>query len=182
MAPRSSWTSRPANRCSSERRRQSRRERPTDVVSRAIVNPSALRAPNKSPHPRIKDITVYLALKHVHLIFVALSLLTFLVRGIWLFINSKLLGNTWARVLPHVVNTILLASGIVLAVHLSMSPGSQPWLMAKIIGLIAYVGLSVAASKVSNPTTSKLLWVSALVAFVYIVSVAFSKNPLGFFG
>ena len=70
--------------------------------------------------------------------------------------NSSVLGKRWVKVLPHVISTILLVSGIALAVHLSMSPGNQPWLMAKIIGLIVYVGLGVAAFKVPNPTARKL--------------------------
>lgn len=125
---------------------------------------------------------MYIALKHIHLTFVVLSLLAFFVRGIWLFMNSSMLGKKWVKILPHVISTILLVSGVVLAVHLSMSPGSQPWLIAKIIGLIAYIGLGVAAFKVPNPNARKLLWVSALIVFAYIVSVAISKNPLGFFG
>lgn len=124
---------------------------------------------------------MYLALKHLHLTFVALSLLAFFVRGIWLFMNSSMLSKKWVKILPHIISTILLVSGIVLAVHLSMSPGSQPWLMAKIIGLVVYIGLGVAAFKVSNSTARKLLWVSALIVFAYIVSVAISKSPLGFF-
>jgi uncharacterized membrane protein SirB2 len=125
---------------------------------------------------------VYLALKHIHLSFVALSLLAFLVRGIWLFMNSAMLSKKWVRILPHIINTILLVSGIVLAVYLSMSPGSQPWLMAKIVGLIAYVGLGVAAFKVANPYARKLLWLGALVAFAYIISVAIGKSASGFLG
>ena len=125
---------------------------------------------------------MYLALKHIHLTFVALSLLAFVVRGIWLFMNSSMLGKKWVKILPHIISTILLVSGIALAVQLNMSPGSQPWLMAKIIGLVVYIGLGVAAFKVPNPTARKLLWVSALIVFAYIVSVADSKNPLGFFG
>jgi uncharacterized membrane protein SirB2 len=125
---------------------------------------------------------VYLTLKHIHLSFVALSLLAFFVRGIWLFMNSGMLDKRWARVLPQIINTILLASGIVLAMYLSMSPGNQPWLMAKIIGLIAYVGLGIAAFRAPNPNARKRLWVCALVVFVYVVSVAFRKSPLGFFG
>ena len=124
---------------------------------------------------------MYLALKHIHLTFVALSLLAFFVRGIWLFMNSNMLSKKWVKILPHIISTILLVSGIALAVHLSMSPGSQPWLMAKIIGLIAYIGLGVAAFKVPNPNARKLLWVSALIVFAYIVSVAISRNPMGFF-
>jgi uncharacterized membrane protein SirB2 len=125
---------------------------------------------------------VYLALKHLHLTFVFLSLLAFFVRGIWLFMNSGMLGKKWVKILPHIISTILLVSGIVLAVHLGLSPGSQPWLMAKIIGLIAYIGLGVAAFKVPNPGARKFLWVGALIVFAYMVSVAISKNPLGFFG
>ncbi|MDF3013512.1 MAG: regulator SirB, partial [Cellvibrio sp.] len=73
---------------------------------------------------------MYLALKHLHLTFVFLSLLAFFVRGIWLFMNSGMLGKKWVKILPHIISTILLVSGIVLAVHLGLSPGSQPWLMA----------------------------------------------------
>lgn len=124
---------------------------------------------------------MYIALKHIHLTFVVLSLLAFFVRGIWLFMNSGMLGKKWVKILPHIISTILLVSGVVLAVHLSMSPGSQPWLMAKIIGLIVYIGLGVAAFKVPNPTASKLLWVSALLVFAYILSVAITKSALGFF-
>jgi uncharacterized membrane protein SirB2 len=125
---------------------------------------------------------VYVALKHTHLIFVALSLLIFFVRGIWLFTNSSMLSKRWAKVLPHIVSAFLLLSGIALAMLLRMSPGNQPWLAAKIIGLIVYIGLGIAAFKVPNPTARRLLWVGALVVFAYIVSVARSKNPLGFFG
>jgi uncharacterized membrane protein SirB2 len=144
------------------------------------ATPIAIQLPQRSNFDK-KEIAVYLALKHIHLTFVALSLLTFFVRGIWLFMNSSMLSKTLVKMLPHVINTILLVSGVVLAVHLRMSPGDQPWLMAKIVGLIAYIGLGVAAFKVPNPNARKLLWVSALIVFAYIVSVAVGKNPLGFF-
>lgn len=125
---------------------------------------------------------MYLALKHLHLTFVTLSLIFFVLRGIWLFLNSSLLAKKWAKILPHVISTLLLLSGVVLAVHLGLSPGSQPWLLAKIIALIVYIGLGVATFKVSNSNLSKTLWVSALVVFAYMVSVAITKNPLGFLG
>ena len=122
-----------------------------------------------------------LAIKHIHLTFAALSLLAFFVRGIWLFMNSSMLSKKWVKILPHIISTLLLASGIILAVQMHMSPGSQPWLMAKIIGLVLYIALGVAAFKLPNPTARKLLWISALFVFAYIVSVAVTKSPLGFF-
>ncbi len=124
---------------------------------------------------------MYLALKHLHLTFVTLSLLFFVLRGIWLFINSSLLAKKWAKVLPHLISALLLLSGIVLAVHIGLSPGSQPWLMAKIIALVVYIGLGIATFKVSNRNLSKALWVIALIVFAYMIIVAITKNPLGFF-
>jgi uncharacterized membrane protein SirB2 len=124
---------------------------------------------------------VYLALKHLHLAFVGLSLIFFVLRGIWLFMGSNMLAKKWAKILPHILSTLLLISGIVLAVHLNMSPGNQPWLMAKIIALFVYIGLGVASFKVANAGLRKALWFSALVVFAYMVSVAITKNPLGFF-
>ena len=125
---------------------------------------------------------MYLALKHIHLTFVVLSLLAFFIRGLWLFMNSQLLDKKLVKILPHIISTVLLVSGIVLAVHLGMSPGSQPWIMAKLIGLVVYIGLGVATFKVKGPSTQKALWISALFVFAYMISVAFSKSPLGFFG
>lgn len=123
-----------------------------------------------------------LAIKHLHLTFVALALLVFIIRGVLLFINSTLLNKKILKIAPHIINTIMLVSGIVLAVKMGMQPGEQPWLMAKIIGLIVFIILGVAAFKVRHPLVQKILWVDALVVFVYIVSVAITKSPLGFLG
>ena len=125
---------------------------------------------------------MYQILKHAHLTFVALSLLSFGVRGIDLFVHASVLENRWVKPLAHVISALLLVSGFVLAAQLSMSPGNQPWLMAKLVGLVVYVGLGIAAFRVPNPNARRLFWVGALVVFAYIVSVAFSKNPLGFLG
>jgi len=120
-------------------------------------------------------------LKHLHLTFVALAFLIFLGRGILLFMNSTLLDKKLLKIAPHIINTIMLISGIVLAVHLGISPGEHSWLMAKIIGLIVYIGLGVAAFKVPNPLARKILWIDAIIVFAYIVSVAITKSPMGFF-
>lgn len=124
---------------------------------------------------------MYLLLKHLHLTFVALAFLVFLIRGILLLMNSALLDKKLLKIAPHIINTIMLISGIVLAVHLGISPGEQPWLLAKIIGLVVYIGLGVAAFKVPNALARKVLWVDAIIIFAYIMSVAITKSPTGFF-
>ena len=125
---------------------------------------------------------MYMLLKHFHLTFVDLALLSLVLRGIWMMLNSPVLNTKLMRIAPHAINTLLLLSGIALSVHLQLSPGSQPWLLAKIIALVVYIGLGVAAFKVPNPLARKILWVDALILFAYIVSVAITKSPMGFFG
>lgn len=123
---------------------------------------------------------MYLALKHIHLTFVVLSFLVFFIRGIGLFMNSPLLHKKISKILPHIINTIMLVSGVVLAVHLGMKPGEQPWLIAKIVGLVFFVIIGIAVFKVKKSVVSKVLWLDALLIFIYIVSVAITKNPMPF--
>jgi len=122
----------------------------------------------------------YLTLKTIHHSAVALSFSGFFARGL-----ASLMGAHWvrgraARSVPHVVDTVLLASAIALAWMAGINPVHTPWLMAKIIGLLVYIGLGLVALRPAFPTRIRAMaWLAALVTFVYIVSVAISKNVLG---
>lgn len=118
--------------------------------------------------------------KHLHMTFALLTLISFFVRGIWMLGQSSLLRKRWVKIAPHIIDTVLLISAIVLAVLMSYSPMAHPWLMAKIIALLFYIGLGLIAFKHPRPAVRLLAWLAALAVFFYIVSVAFSKNPLGF--
>lgn len=123
----------------------------------------------------------YLTLKTIHYSAVALSISGFLVRGL-----ASLSGASWvrgraARSLPHVVDTVLLLSAFGLAWMLSVNPLSIPWLLAKIIGLLVYIGLGMVALRPAFPKPLRAAaWLAALVTVGYIVSVAITKNPAGF--
>lgn len=121
----------------------------------------------------------YIALKHLHVTFVALSGLLFLVRGIWMLRASPNLEQRWARIVPHIVDTLLLASAIGLAVVSHQYPGQMPWLTAKVVGLVAYVVLGTIALKRGRTQGLRTAaFVGALACFAYIVAVAVTKNPL----
>jgi uncharacterized membrane protein SirB2 len=119
-------------------------------------------------------------LKHIHLVALTLSFLVFFVRGILMMRGSAAANKRIALIFTMGINVVLLASGIALAVTLSLSPMAQPWLLSKIIALVAYIGLGVAAFKHPNIHVRKILWLLALVIFAFIVSVAKSKLALGF--
>jgi uncharacterized membrane protein SirB2 len=117
----------------------------------------------------------------VHQAAVALSLTGFFIRG-----GASLAGAGWvksrlAKTLPHVIDSVLLLSGLTLAWSLRLTPGNAPWLLAKLAGLVVYVGLGVVALRPGRPAAVRATaWVAALVTAGWIVSVAITKSPLGF--
>ncbi|MES2743370.1 MAG: SirB2 family protein [Pseudomonadota bacterium] len=122
---------------------------------------------------------MYHALKHSHVLFVALSGALFLLRGCWMMADSAKLQQRWVKVLPHVVDTLLLASAIALAVATGQYPLAQAWLTAKVVALLLYIVLGVAALKRGKTKTVRVVaFAGALATFAYIVLVALSKHPL----
>jgi uncharacterized membrane protein SirB2 len=123
---------------------------------------------------------MYLALKHLHITCVILSIGGFFVRGLLSFSGSAPTGRSWLRWLPHVNDTILLAAAIGLALVLGQYPFVHAWLTAKVFGLIAYIILGSIALKAGRTRGLRLVaWLAALLVFGYVASVALTKNPLG---
>jgi uncharacterized membrane protein SirB2 len=124
----------------------------------------------------------YLLLRHIHITSVVLSGAGFFVRGIWMLLDSPMLKQRWVRVVPHVVDTVLLASATALAVISLQYPLAQNWLTAKVVGLIVYVVLgAMALRRGKTRATRAAYFVAALLVFGYIVSVAMARTPLGVF-
>jgi len=64
---------------------------------------------------------------------------------------------------------------------LRLNPFATPWLLAKLCGLVVYIGLGVVALRptVARPVRAAA-WLAALAVAGWIVSVAFTKTPWGF--
>ena len=121
----------------------------------------------------------YLLLKLTHVICVALSYAGFALRGIWMMRDSRLLERRWVRVLPHVVDTLLLASAIALAVLLKQYPLVEPWLTAKVVALLLYIGLGMVALSYGSTRRLRIgAWIMAQAVFLYIVGVALTRNVM----
>ena len=121
----------------------------------------------------------YLLLKHLHMTCAALSGALFLLRGLWMLQDSPRLGQRWVRTLPHLVDTVLLASAVTLAIWSAQYPLAQPWLTAKVGALLLYIVLgSVALKRGRSKGIRAAAFLAALATFAYIVAVALSKNPL----
>lgn len=118
-----------------------------------------------------------LRLLHIGTVYVTLAL--FLLRGFWMLLDSPSLGQRWVKIVPHVNDTLLLIAAIGLVVVAEIDPLDQPWIMAKIIGLLAYIGLGTVALKRGRTKTIRVkAFVAALGVFAYIVAVAVTKQVM----
>jgi len=122
----------------------------------------------------------YAAWKLLHQSTVAISVTGFVLRGVASFAGASWTRGRLARTLPHLVDTLLLVSAVVLAWMLRLTPSAASWLAAKIAGLLLYIGLGMLALRPGRPLPLRLgAWLAALLVFGWIVSVALTKNPLG---
>lgn len=125
---------------------------------------------------------MYETVKLIHVTSVAISISGFFVRGLWMLADSPRLRARWVRIAPHVVDTILLASAIYLAVTIQQYPGVNQWLTAKVVGLVVYVVLgSIGLKRGRNKQVRVVAWLAALATSAYIVGVALTRNVTVFF-
>lgn len=123
----------------------------------------------------------YALFKAVHVTCVGLTFALFFGRGLLMLADSPLLRSRLLRIAPHVIDTLLLASAIGMAVASRQFPFVEGWLTAKLIALFAYIGLgSIAISRGRTRRARAIAWLLALAVFVYIVGVALTRSPLPF--
>jgi len=123
----------------------------------------------------------YVALKNLHLATIALTLTLFVLRGAWMMADSPRLQARWVRIVPHVNDTLLLTSGISLAILMQQYPLVHGWLTAKFFALIAYIVLGTLALKRGKTKARRIAaWVAALLVFGYMAAVARAHDPFPF--
>jgi len=88
----------------------------------------------------------YAAVKDVHVAAAATSLTLFLLRARWMLWSPARLETRWVRVVPHLVDTVLLASAVWLAWQLG-ADGTRGWLAAKLIAVLVYMAAGTVALK-----------------------------------
>lgn len=117
------------------------------------------------------------ALKLIHQASVALSFTGFALRGTLMLAGSSLLRRRWMRTWPHVIDTVLLVSGIWMAWNLHLQPGNSPWLGAKLVALLLYVALGFVALRLGKTRRQRIFaLIGALLCFAYMIAVALTRS------
>jgi uncharacterized membrane protein SirB2 len=127
----------------------------------------------------VPDFLDYATLRAVHVGAVYLSGTLFLLRGFGMLAGqSWYLRGAW-RVLPHALDSLLLAAAVGLLIVLSGHPLREPWLITKLVALVVYIGLGSYALKRGRTYAQRTgCFAAALAVFLYIIGVAMSRSPL----
>ncbi|NOL49693.1 SirB2 family protein [Pelistega europaea] len=118
----------------------------------------------------------YLTIKAIHMTCAYLTVSFLLFRVFLSVYRPALLQQKWAKVLPHVIDSVLLICAIMMVMVIGPH---HPFILAKIILLLAYIGAGYVTLKVVKSTSGKLIGSAVIVLiFVLIVGVAIHKSPL----
>jgi uncharacterized membrane protein SirB2 len=89
---------------------------------------------------------MWMIVKHLHITLVIISVTGFVLRGGLMLLQSNLLNQRWMKRVPHIVDALLLGSGVFLAWYSHQYPFvNSPWLSAKMLALLAYIGFGMLA-------------------------------------
>ena len=121
---------------------------------------------------------MYMAFKHLHLLLAVISVSFLLLRFALNLKSAPILQTRFFKIAPHVIDTFLLLSAVMLMVTIKQYPFVTPWLTEKLIAVLAYIVLGVMAFK---GRTTMIRWMCFLGSFGWLalaVRVAISKQPV----
>ncbi|MCP4320266.1 MAG: SirB2 family protein [Psychromonas sp.] len=121
----------------------------------------------------------YLLIKHLHITMAYLSISLFIFRSILSIRSSTLLQHKLLKILPHIIDTLLLSCAILLMITIQQYPFVNSWLTAKLIALLTYIVVGTIAIK-RGKTAVIRFWATiiSVVIFSYIVAVAKAHNAM----
>lgn len=124
---------------------------------------------------------LYIPLKHSHLMFVAISLLFFASRAVASLLGAQWLQKKWAKVSPHIIDTLLLGTGVALTMAVQQYPLVHHWLTVKIALLVAYIVFGILGMKATVKPKKIMFFGLSFISVIMLLSVARTHNPLGLF-
>ncbi len=119
----------------------------------------------------------------IHLISIALSVGMLTLRFWWRYTDARLASARWTRIVPPIIDTILLFSGVALIVKTHILPFTEQgtWLTEKLFGVIIYIVLGFIALDYRRARSQQARLIAfplALVVLYIIIKLATTKIPL----
>ena len=127
-------------------------------------------------------IQFYAEIRWVHIAAVIASGAVFFIRGL-----ALVGGQAWGKAMPlrwlaWTIDTVLLTAALMLMTIVEQYPFVHGWLPVKVLLLVVYIGLGMAAFWSGQRRGVRIVcWLAALTVYLFIVSVARAKDPMGLF-
>ena len=118
---------------------------------------------------------MYFAVKHSHLLLVLISVVLFCYR----FAVHKLLGKELPKllkILPHVIDTLLLISAAALCVIIQQYPFVHGWITIKLGFVIGYIVFAIMAMKAPEKSKSTVMLALSSICLVFAAYMAVTKG------
>lgn len=117
----------------------------------------------------------YELLKMLHTILALVSGLGFALRGFIRLLLNRPLAHPLVRFGPHIIDTLLLASGVGLWWITRYAPWVQGWFGLKLFLVLVYIALGIAAFRARSRNGAVGLYLMALFCFLAIGGLALFK-------
>ncbi|MCX7552304.1 SirB2 family protein [Marinicella sp. S1101] len=118
---------------------------------------------------------MYLIVKQIHIILVIISVSLFQLRY-WRFKYPNHKPSRLYKIAPHLIDTLLLTSGVFLAWLAGFSPFHVGWFGIKLLAVLSYIILGFVAMKTTG-VKQWLAYVLASFTVLYVMLVAHFKTP-----
>ena len=118
--------------------------------------------------------------KFLHIFLVFFSFFSFFSRVLIAEFNAGLLNKKWIKISPHIIDTLLLVSGIFLIFQGQWLTRDNHWIIAKFLILILYI-IFGALTLHKQGTSRWLAFTGAVFCYASILIIAISKKSLAFF-
>lgn len=119
--------------------------------------------------------STYELLKMLHVSLALVSGLGFALRGFIRLVLQRRLTHPLVRFGPHLIDTLLLASGVALWLTLGLSPLAAGWFGAKLMLVVVYILVGIAAFRIRHQGMAVLVYLAALAVFLSVAWLALFK-------
>jgi len=119
--------------------------------------------------------STYELLKILHIALALISGLGFALRGFIRLVLQRPLAHPLVRFGPHLVDTLLLASGVMLWLILGFSPLAGGWFGLKLLLVVVYIAVGITAFRIRHPGIAVLAYLAALGVFLSVAWLALFK-------
>lgn len=114
-------------------------------------------------------------LKNLHILFALISGLGYALREYFRIVLRRPLTHPLVRFGPHLIDTLLLATGIALWVMVAFSPLRLPWFGLKLILVVVYIVLGILSFRQPRQGPAVIAYLGALGVFLAIAWLALFK-------